>query len=234
MAELSAAATLDLWEAAERLDRVERAVALAAFVEPKRARDDVARLPLGRRDARLLELHAALAGSSLEATAPCPECREQAELEVDVGPLLERARAVREPAPVESDGLVVTWRPPDSLDVAAAAVPADAAAAERVLLERCVGVDVLSGTVRERVVEAMAEADPLAEVLFDVACPACGASFVVDVDVAALVWASVESRARRLLREVDVLARAYGWSEREVVALGERRRNAYVALAAEG
>ena len=99
------------------------------------------------------------------------------------------------------------------------------------LLERCAGSAELSGEERAAVAAALAEADPLAEVLVDVACPACGEEFVADLDIGAFVWADVRARAQRLLLEVDALARAYGWTEVEVLALGERRRAAYLELA---
>lgn len=224
MPELSAAATLDLWQAVEGRDPVGRALALAAA--SGRGPGELAALPLGRRDALLLELHA---GAALDATAECPACGERAEFGVDTRELLARGREAAEPAPVES----VVWRSPDSRDVAAAAAAGDADAAERVLLERCAGSADLPSELRAAVVRAMAEADPLAEVLVDVSCPACGEGFVADVDVAGFVWAELRARARRLLREVDVLARAYGWTEAEVLELGDRRRAAYLELAEE-
>ena len=111
------------------------------------------------------------------------------------------------------------------------------------LLERCVtaatGPDgdvdpaTLPGPVREAVSRAMADADPLAEVLVTVACPACETEFVADIEVGGFVWAEVRARARRLLHEIDALARVYGWTESEVLALGERRRASYLRLAAE-
>ena len=76
----------------------------------------------------------------------------------------------------------------------------------------------------------MAQADPLAEVLADVACPACGTAFVADLDLGSFVWTEVRARAQSLLRQVDALARAYGWTEPEVLALDERRRGAYLEL----
>ena len=33
-----------------------------------------------------------------------------------------------------------------------------------------------------------------------------------------------------LLRDVDTLARAYGWTEEQVLALGDARRGAYLEL----
>jgi hypothetical protein len=233
--ELSAAAVLDLWQAAERRRPVERALALAAAAGDAPRAEELAALPVGRRDARILALHAALGGGALEATARCPGCGEQAEFEVDPEALLAAVREAPAPAPVEVDGFVVAWRPPDSRDLAAAAGAGDAAAAERVLLERCVTSPAsLTAEARAALARAMAEADPLAEVLVGAACPGCGVEFVADVDVAGFVWAELRMHARRLLREVDALARAYGWTEAEVLSLDEHRRAAYLELAQEG
>ena len=222
-AELSAAATLELWDAARALPPAERPVVLAradgATVE------EVARLPIGRRDARLLGVHAALGGAALEATAACPHCGAAAEFALDVDSLLARADEAHEPR-----ALAFEWRSPDSRDLAAASVAPDAAEAERVLLERCVGVVEPTEEQRRAVTAAMAEADPLAEVLVDMDCPACGEPFVADVDIAQFVWSEVRARALGLLRDVDALARAYGWTEEQVLALGDARRGAYLEL----
>jgi hypothetical protein len=244
MPDLSAAATLDLWETGVGLGSVERSLALAAAADPASVgMDELARLPLGRRDARLLRLHAALGGWRLEATAACPACGDPAEFAVDASALLQRDGEPAPPSPIEAGGLVVVWRSPDSRDVAAAADAGNAAAAERVLLARCVtaasGPDgdidptALPPEARDALSRAMGETDPLAEVLVNVACPACETLFVADLDVGGFVWAEVHAQAQRLLREVDVLARAYGWTEAEVFALGGRRRAAYLRLALE-
>ena len=230
------AALLDLWEQAGLLGPVERAVALAAAAPPPAAPDEVAALPVGRRDARLLRLRTALAGPSVEAPAACPACGEQAALVLDAADLLAAEAGASPPGPLEVDGAVVRWRPPDSRDLAAAAATGDPAAAEQVLLHRCVtGVEgEIPEPVRAAVADAMAAADPLAEVLVDVTCPSCATAFAADLDLAALAWAEVSARARRLLHDVDLLARSYGWTEAEILALGETRRATYVGLALDG
>lgn len=232
---LSAAGTLDLWQSVEELGEIERPLALAAAVSGEPI-EELAHLPIGQRDARVLELHTALAGQTIEATAACPACGQPAEFVLDVAGLLARDRGRAEPEPVEGGGLVVTWRPPDSLDVAAAAATTDQAAAERVLLSRCVLApgDELPAESRAAVAAAMAEHDPLAEILVDVACPACETRFVADLDLGNFVWAELRARALRLLRDVDTLARAYGWTEPDVLALDARRWKAYLELAREG
>lgn len=238
---LSAAATLDLWQAAHALGPVERALVLAA---ERADLEEVARLPLGRRDARLLELHVALSGHVLEATAACPDCGEQADFAVDADALLASAAEPVEPAPVEVGGYSLAWRLLDSRDVAAAAETGDAAAAERVLLTRCVtdargpggevGAAALPADVRSALAHALVEADPLAEVLVNVECPVCETEFVADLDVGGFVWAELQAHVRRVLREVDALARAYGWTEAEVLALPQHRRAAYLELVQGG
>ena len=185
-------------------------------IRPARPQE-LAALPLGRRDARLLRLHAELAGERLEATAACPACGEPVEFAAEVASLLDRDREAASVAPLETEGFVVRWRPPDSDDVAAAAAAGEAAAAERVLLARCVLTatgpagalegPALPAAVRAAVAEAMAAADPLAEVLVDLSCPACGAAFVADLDLSGFVWAELRAHAQRLLR-ADRLARA--------------------------
>ena len=244
-APLSPAATLDLWADAERRGPVERTLVLAAAGEDDGSSPgELARLPLGRRDGRLLSLHGALGGRTLEATAICPACGEQAEFAVAADALVERAGGAVPPGPVEAEGFSVAWRPPDSADLAAAGEAGDAAAAERVLLSRCVlaatgpdgevdGAEMPLG-VRAAVAEAMAAADPLAEVLVDVSCPACATAFVADLDLGGFVWAELRAHAQRLLRDVAVLAHAYGWTEPDVLALDESRRAAYLELAREG
>ena len=240
MPHLSAAATLALWQEAEPRGALERTLVLAgAAGGVPTTVEELARLPLGRRDERVLALHSSLGGGMLEATARCPECGEPAEFEVDPEALSARARDAAPPAAIEDGDHVVAWRSPDSRDVAAAAAAGDAADAERVLFERCVtsagelDPTALPASVRAALAAAMADADPLAEVLVGVSCPACGAAFAADIDVGAFVWAELQAAARRLLREVDVLARAYGWTEAEVLALDDCRRAAYLELARE-
>ena len=96
-----------------------------------------------------------------------------------------------------------------------------------------VGPSALPADVRAALARAMAESDPLAEVLVAVSCPACETVFAADLDLGAFVWAELRAHAQRLLREVDVLARAYGWTEADVLALDDRRRGAYLELARE-
>jgi len=242
----SAAATLDLWERAEHLPPVERAVALAGAAEPRADERTVARLPLGRRDERLLRFRDALAGDTIDAIASCPGCGERIEFGTNVAALVAMAPSAppTEANILDVDDIRVTWRALDSDDIAVAAASATAGEAERVLLERSVltatgpggmiAPSRLPDAIRAAVSRAMTAADPLAEVVIAMTCPACERAFDADIDVAGFVWAELNARARRILREVAILARAFGWTEGEVLALAEARRAAYLALVQDG
>ena len=49
-------------------------------------------------------------------------------------------------------------------------------------------------------------------------------------DIGAFLWSEIEACASRLLAEVDALARAYGWRERDILAMSGIRRAAYLDM----
>src|SRR6185437_13077314 len=73
-------ALLAAWEDGATQHGAQRALALLAVAERELAPDALARLSVGQRDARLLGLHAATFGSTVEAIADCPACRERLEV----------------------------------------------------------------------------------------------------------------------------------------------------------
>jgi len=241
---LDSTLVLEAWESAAGRRPVARALAVLAAACPDRSAPELAALPVGRRDALLLDLHAITFGPRLSGIARCDECGEV--LEVDVA--IETVRC----APPEGDD-ATTWavyrhghdelafRCPDSDDLAAAANGEGGEDAARArLLDRTVratrrGMPIALADVEPAVIAAVVDAiaarDPQADVVLSLVCPACGATTVVLLDVAALVWQRVDAWARRVLADVDVLARAYGWEERAVLELSEPRRQAYLELA---
>lgn len=76
----------------------------------------------------------------------------------------------------------------------------------------------------------MAELDPQGDIELDLACDACGHAWQTAFDVCAFFWEEIEARAKRLLQEVRLLASAYGWTERDVLALSDSRRAAYLKM----
>jgi hypothetical protein len=227
-----------LWEQALSFGPVERALSLAAAAGADA--NALRTMPYGRTNAGVLALRESLIGADLAATACCPACGSRVEFTVQAANLHVETTAV-ESRSVLAGEYVVDWRPPtpsDLIDVAGKADP------EMALRRRCLtarsatGLRVDSAMLPADVVEladtAMANADPLADVQVALSCPDCDQVFDADLDLGAFVWAEVEARAKRLIHEVDVLARTYGWTEAEVLALSETRRAAYLGMAVDG
>ena len=130
-----------------------------------------------------------------------------------------------------------SFRLPTSRDLARAAGETDPQSAALRLLEACrlsledAEGEALSDDDLEAVGEKMAAADPLAETRLSLVCPNCGKQWEDTVDIAAFLWADIDARARRLLREVHTLGSAYGWTEREILSLSDRRRAVYLGMA---
>ena len=70
----------------------------------------------------------------------------------------------------------------------------------------------------------MEECDPLAEIRIDLDCPACGYHWQILFDIASYFWTEISAQAKRLLRDVHTLARAYGWREADILAMSGVRR----------
>jgi hypothetical protein len=186
---------------------------------------------LGERNVSLIELHARLFGPQLDLLSRCPSCGTAAQFSSDCGALaaLRPDADPARPHRVEIQEYAIEFRLPDGTDLAEASREDAEDEFVRHLLERCVLACSLGREsvpvcdVPERVLDDLSQRmealDPAARVAFAVECPQCGARWDAHLDVEQLVWTKVQAAAERLLLEIDTLARAYGWTEREVLAL---------------
>lgn len=236
---------LDAWERGLAESPVRRGLALLSAACPETPLDALARESVGRRDARLLALREWAFGPRLVSVADCPQCGERLETSFDVDEIrVQDPPAAEGPLAVSAAGYELTFRLPDSRDLAAlteSSPPADLEGARRRLFERCLlgcrgpdGEEVAAGSLPAEalraVTERMAGADPQAEVDLSLRCPACGHSWLAPFDIASFLWAEADAWARRLLVEIHALACAYGWREAEILALSPWRRRAYLEL----
>ena len=232
MIALSLADILNVWESGRALHPLDQSVLVIRAGLPEAAGDSVADWPLGRRNRTLAELRRACFGARLRGRTTCPHCAEPIEFELDSGKLIEAPAAEIEAVSVDGE----KFRLPTSRILASIMDERDPETAASRLCDRCrIGDDrregdgpTFSAEDVERIGEAMALADPMAEIAFDFDCPACGAAFREELDLAAFFWREIEVEAKRLLFEVHTLASAYGWREHEVLALSAARRAYYI------
>jgi hypothetical protein len=238
----SAAQLLDAWDHALSESPTRRALSLLSTAYPELPADEIAALPIGRRDARLLQLRKCLFGSQLLVVVPCPECGQLLESQLRVDDLMFDCVQREEVTYVgESRGYRVTFRLPTSIDLMALPLGGEAADARRLLIRRCLldvrdahgeqkAVSDLPDDTVADVIMQMERADPAANLELALECPSCGHGWQEMFDIANLLWREIYAWAQRTLRDVHVLARAYGWRELDVLSLSPTRREIYLEL----
>lgn len=226
MSRSSAGQLLDSWDSLRGEALPVRAAALAAMWCGVPAAD-AARWSIPRRDVALFDLRAELFGDGLECVAACPACDALLEMQLALSQI--RPYGIDPPGDtfdVAVDGAPVTCRLPNTEDLLAASALADVDAARHLLMARC--VDTAEPSVRERAAALVPFG--AADVQLNLTCPECGHAWQTPFDIGAFVWTEIDRWAQRTLREIHVIAGAYGWTEGEILGLSARRRAAYVEM----
>jgi hypothetical protein len=152
------------------------------------------------------------------------------------GPLFDDAAAIA----FSHAGYQVRFRLPNTIDIRAVSHAGDLGDARAALIERCVlearrdggrvAAAELPEPIREAIAQRMADVDPQADLRLSLSCPACGHAWQTHFDIGAYFWEELHAWALRLLREVHILAHAYGWREADILALSPARRQVYLDM----
>lgn len=238
MRPLTAQELLRVWEQGLSQSPARRTLALLAVAFPETPRDQLAALSIGQRDGYLMTLREWTFGDRIESGASCPRCGEALELNFSLDD-------IRVPSPqdsssdwwLEQDGYRIRYRLPNSADLDIVSTCTDPTEAQEIVLSRCLLETAgpnddapLPEALASAVIAVMAEHDPQADVQLDLTCPTCHHAWSAGFDIGAFFWSEITTWARRLLWEVHRLARTYGWSEAEILALSPLRRQAYLEM----
>jgi hypothetical protein len=241
MRPLSVPELLAVWERGLAAHPCERALEILAAASPESASAALADVSIGRRDAALLMLREWAFGSELAVLANCPRCHEPLETLLRTSDLRASEIAHADEASSMIAGrYAMRCRPPTTSDLLASCAD-DASVIRRSLLARCVidaahdGVplspDELPAEIASAVIDRIAAIDPQADTRIRLICPDCHHEWEEVFDIASFFWAEIDAWARRLLRDVTVLARAFGWREHDILGLSPARRQIYLAMA---
>jgi len=220
---------LDLWERGAQQHPLDRNLLLLAGAQPGETLQALADVPIGQRDQALLAWRSANFGRALPAYVDCPACHTRLEFTLDSEALCSGSDA----QPIVVDGMPV--RRPTSRDLAAVLQQADPEHAAYQLAQRCCAnadgaLPALSPEQAARIEQALAAADTAADIVLELACEHCGNAWQAEFDIGGYLWQEIEAQAARLLAEIHTLARAYGWSERDLLGMSAVRRAAYLGM----
>lgn len=217
----------------------ERSLIAINVAFPEKSWEELIAMPIGGRDQYLLELYGLCFGNSIAGVCDCPSCDKEIELTIPIDHFRSEDPTIR-PATVSVDvgRYQVQSRLPDSSVLMSINHFQELKEARSSLIGHC----IVSSTYRGKaisphrlpvyVLKALAEsilmADPQAELLMEVHCPACDHAWEIQFDISFYFWDSLAASANSLDWEVHVLASAYGWKEADILAMNAWRRHRYI------
>lgn len=230
---------IEIWESGSCLHPIDRALAILQAVLGHESQGELAKLPLGRRDALLFSLRRSTFGDSLICKSSCAHCGETLELECSCSAVLSEMTEP-EKGCIKDGDYSVKLRPLDSFDMAAAAMAESLETAEKELLDRIieqahchdkpVSPDELPEEIRTAIAETVDTVDPYAEIQLSLHCNDCNRNSLKLLDITHILWLEISGRAKRLLMEIHLLAKNYGWGEAEILGLSPSRRTVYLQM----
>jgi T4 bacteriophage base plate protein len=248
---LSAFDMVRVWELGEGKPSWYQALLMLAPAWPETSQQDLASLSLGHRNALLFLIRKRLFGPKLQAGVKCPACSEVLEFELLVDQLCDTqsARSSEETYDLVLDSIDIRFRLPNTWDIAALCGSLGGIFPLEVLAQRCIEtvrvvetsdpndddeIDLknsLDEATLQQVMEQIQEHDPQFETRLGLDCDVCKHSWSAPFDMGTFLWTEWSAHAKRLTEETHVLAKNYGWSEREILMMSPVRRNQYLELA---
>lgn len=239
MHSLTAKDLLAAWERGLSQTSARRLILLLAEVYPELSPAELWQLPVGRRDGLALAAREQLFGGRLVSLAHCPACAQPLEFELDAADIrIAEPPLQGDNLSCQCDGYQLSFRLPDSRDLALAESQPHPEAAYQLLISRCLleakrgkrehSAAELPPKVLAALEEAMSAADPQANTQLDLSCPACTHRWLAAFDIASFLWRELQAWAQRIIGEVHLLAKHYGWSEADILAMTPTRRRLYL------
>ena len=234
---------LRIWENGLHQHPVARAMTMLAQVFPELSASELEALSVGQRDACLLSLRKRSYGSQFAGFGSCPQCQAHLEFSFDAAAVEIGYAPFEEVGQVHSlqvDDYVVQIRLPSSADQLAMVRCGTVAEARKLLLSRSIvrverdGEEIALNALPETIIEGSGEyilqRDPQSEVNIDLTCPACEQRWMAALEVGVFLWQEIQAHAKRVMREVHMLAMTYGWRETDILAMSAARRQYYLEM----
>lgn len=235
MRALTSVELLRIWEHSFEQSAIEKALHLLAVACSVSDLHTIAQWSIEQRDARLFRLREWMFGKQLNNTAHCPNCTEQVEWEMSITDFPIPAWKEEEmPSPfnLQFADYSIRFRSPNSEDL----MQADA---QKILANCMLEIkkereDITFSDLPDEVIDAlnqeMEKTNPLSNITMLLNCPACNHQWQVVFDILGYLWTEIDHWAKRTLQEVYLLARAFSWSEQDILSMSNRKRQIYLSM----
>jgi len=251
MKALSGREIIRYWEIAKNAHPLDRALFGLAIAMDVNDYDSLAKLSIGQRDFLLIKLYQATFGDSLCGIVACPECETALQFDVSVESLLKHSNEQPDLSgnnefTIDLNKKNFQLRLPNSYDLALA-IKHNVDNSLQLLARQCIKINSAERSAKRKkykpvniadlnkeeiksIITEIEKKDPYIEIKFDFSCVQCEFLWQSSLDILTFIWSEVTRAAKRLLGEVHLLAKNYGWSETDILSLNESRRKYYLML----
>jgi hypothetical protein len=193
---------------------------------------NTAKLSIYDRDRVLATLYMNTYGPRVETTVECPGCHQSYDIGFPLQELMNdptQTGSTRQVIVNDSFRFItasgVTFRLPTGEDELAMTGIAPEKA-EAGLLERCIleNKDLATADTVQKVMEEVA---PMVAGSFDVTCPECNFMQQLNFNLQYYLLASLLAERKKLVAEIHLLSRYYGWGLNEILELPRSMRKAF-------
>jgi hypothetical protein len=244
MRPLGAAELLQIWDEGTGMSLLEKTLLLLGRACEVEDWKQLGKLSIGNRDARLLQLREWMFGFKLKNLTKCPACSEMVEWETNTDEL--HLQPVNKDIAVETftlvhDGFTIQFRLPDSYDISKFIAEQQLSPGINQLLSECIidimGADnekhtpaALTPATWQTLEEHMSSQDPQADINMQIVCPFCQHNWNAVFDIMSFLWTEISNWAKHIMQEVALIARAFSWSEKDILAMSPQRRRLYIQM----
>ncbi len=240
---LTADEILELWDTTAGTPTLEKSLRLLAKACSAENIAEIARLSIGDRDVRLLQIREWLFGNILRNKANCPKCAETIEWESNTDALhlqsFPQDLSVKD-FQLKKNGYTVQFRSLNSLDLLKVMSAELNENSYRKVISECIlsvkknnedcSINDLPDFVWEALNDRMSKEDPQAEINMQLICPNCNYCWEMYFDIATYLWLEINTWVKKILEEVYWLARAFSWSEKQILGMSAHRRRLYLEM----
>jgi hypothetical protein len=243
MRPLTSSELLTVWERGLNQTLIQKTLTLLHHACPEMDQEDLAKLSVGQRDARLLKIRAWMFGPIFKNIADCPKCSELVEWETQMNDLqliAEKNTEFPKEYDMEMADYKLRFRLPDTNDILKVITKKRNDPDPDLLLFTCIlaatykGRKIKTEKLPEKIISELSgrieELDPMADIQMSLVCPNCSNAWQARFDIISYLWAEIDSWARRMFQDIYTLASAFGWSEKDILEMNPKRRSIYVEM----
>ena len=243
MRPLSAAELLSVWERSMDLSLLRKTLLLLDLACPEMDESEITLFSIGERDARLFKIREWMFGSRFRNTIDCPQCGRAMEWEMnteDFNLAVIPDKWAPEEYELNVNDFSIRFRLPNSQDISEILLPGTSNQESDHLLQNCIleikqkNRKYSQKTLPEKVSKALAskieELDPAADIRIGISCPDCSHKWEAPFDIMSYLWSEINNWAQRMLQDIYLLAKTFGWAERDILNMDATRRQLYVEM----